>query len=89
MALEANLPQVVNLNVGGRTFTTSLATLRSHPESMLAKMCSGSHPMSQVDGAYFIDRTGDAFEVVLDYLRGGLAVSLPDDQFMLRNLKKA
>ena len=63
-------PAVINLNVGGRKFTTHLSTLTKDPNSMLAAMFSGRHPVSKdQDGCYFIDVDGDIFAHVLNYLR--------------------
>ncbi|XP_062521752.1 uncharacterized protein LOC134196590 [Corticium candelabrum] len=61
---------LVKLNVGGHKFTTSLTTLRSQPDSMLAAMFSGRHQLStDEDGAYFIDRDGTHYRHILNYLR--------------------
>eukprot|EP00760_Papus_ankaliazontas_P038934 PhM_4_TR9422/c0_g1_i1/m.67379 len=63
---------VVQLNVGGRRFSTTVGTLRRHPHSVLAQMFSEPVAVDRDDsGAYFIDRNGDCFEFVLDYLRDG------------------
>ncbi|XP_062522027.1 uncharacterized protein LOC134196822 [Corticium candelabrum] len=60
----------VKLNVGGHKFTTSLTTLRSQPDSMLAVMFSGRHQLAtDEDGAYFIDRDGTHYRHILNYLR--------------------
>ncbi|CAK8679275.1 unnamed protein product [Clavelina lepadiformis] len=66
------IPEVVELNVGGSYFTTSLSTLRKYPNSMLAVMFSGRHNLlTDKDGRYFIDRDGRLFEFVLNFLRQG------------------
>ncbi|XP_041851050.1 BTB/POZ domain-containing protein KCTD14 [Melanotaenia boesemani] len=61
---------VVQLNVGGHLFSTTLITLRKHPESTLADMFSG-HPKLRPDaqGRYFIDRNGSHFGAILEFLR--------------------
>ncbi|XP_071118622.1 BTB/POZ domain-containing protein KCTD7-like isoform X2 [Haliotis cracherodii] len=65
-------PAVIDLNVGGRHLTTSLSTLTKYPDSMLATMFSGRHPVTQdKDGRYFIDVDGDVFVHVLNFLRFG------------------
>lgn len=62
----------VKLDVGGVFFTTSVTTLLSHPESMLAAMFSGRHELETDDeGRVFIDRDGKLFKYVLQYLRDG------------------
>ncbi|XP_050698620.1 BTB/POZ domain-containing protein KCTD9-like [Eriocheir sinensis] len=73
----------VTLNVGGRLFTTTRATLvTKEPDSMLAKMftlggeslvpsCRDAH------GAYLIDRSYTYFEPLLNYLRNGTLILDP------------
>ncbi|XP_048255939.1 BTB/POZ domain-containing protein KCTD7-like isoform X5 [Haliotis rufescens] len=64
--------KVVDLNVGGRHLTTSLSTLTKYPDSMLAAMFSGRHPVAKdQDGRYFIDVDGDVFVHILNFLRFG------------------
>ncbi|CAJ1066324.1 BTB/POZ domain-containing protein KCTD14 [Xyrichtys novacula] len=61
---------VVQLNVGGHLFTTSLSTLKKHPDSRLAEMFS-KQPKEHMDaqGRYFIDRNGSHFGAILEFLR--------------------
>jgi hypothetical protein len=60
----------VKLDVGGVHFTTSLTTLMTEPDSMLAAMFSGRHELEKDDdGRVFIDRDGELFKYVLQYLR--------------------
>ena len=63
--------EVVELNVGGRHFTTTRSTLCKSSGSMLAAMFSGDMQPAQQDsqGRFFIDRSGDLFAVILSYLR--------------------
>ncbi|ELR13903.1 K+ channel tetramerization subfamily protein [Acanthamoeba castellanii str. Neff] len=62
----------VKLDVGGVHFTTSLTTLMTEPDSMLAAMFSGRHELEKDDdGRVFIDRDGELFNYVLQYLREG------------------
>nr|XP_056714714.1 BTB/POZ domain-containing protein KCTD14 [Euleptes europaea] len=63
--------QIVALNVGGETFTTTLSTLQKHPRSKLAEMFASGQPKPQTDseGRYFIDRPGTYFKYILEYLR--------------------
>ena len=68
----------VNLNVGGQHFTTTVQTLTKDPDSMLAAMFSGRFPMKpSEDGTFFIDRDGNYFRYILNYLRDG-KLSLPE-----------
>ena len=67
-----DFPSIVNLNVGGQHFTTSLQTLTRDPNSMLAAMFSGRHKLETTeDGSFFIDRDGTYFRFILNYLRNG------------------
>lgn len=66
---------IVYLNVGGVRYSTFLGTLRRHPESILAGLFR--HPISlprdsrDPNSAFFLDRNGTVFGVILDYLRCG------------------
>jgi len=60
------------LNVGGKHFATSLATLRSENGTFFEKMFrNGSNTTCSADGTFFIDRNPEAFEYTLDFLRNG------------------
>lgn len=64
--------ELIEINVGGKYFKTSLDTLRSDRRSFLAIMFSGSVRLHKdVDGRPFIDRDGILFTQILDYLRAG------------------
>ncbi|XP_015196707.1 BTB/POZ domain-containing protein KCTD14 [Lepisosteus oculatus] len=61
---------VVQLNVGGRLYSTSLGTLRRFPSSKLAEMFNGQPKLrTDAEGRYFIDRDGTHFRHVLEFLR--------------------
>jgi hypothetical protein len=86
---------IVQLNVGGIMYTTSLSTLTRIPGSFFESMFSGRHGIARSDAsnmehaedrvpssspeAYFIDRDGKHFRHILNYLRCGTVVSLPPD----------
>lgn len=81
--------KIINLDIGGHKFKTSLQTLRSDNSSRLGVMFSGHHPIiKEGDGSIFIDRDGRHFHVILNYLRGTIssAEHLPDDKIMLSDL---
>eukprot|EP00005_Dracoamoeba_jomungandri_P011667 CAMPEP_0174267264 /NCGR_PEP_ID=MMETSP0439-20130205/33022_1 /TAXON_ID=0 /ORGANISM="Stereomyxa ramosa, Strain Chinc5" /LENGTH=379 /DNA_ID=CAMNT_0015354663 /DNA_START=27 /DNA_END=1163 /DNA_ORIENTATION=+ len=82
----------VKLNVGGKLFeTTSTTLINREPLSFLAAMFSGSFP-DQVDkeGYYFIDRDGEYFGVLLNYLRTGhIAIDHEDIQQKRSILREA
>ncbi|KAL7870738.1 hypothetical protein SRHO_G00082350 [Serrasalmus rhombeus] len=68
-AAEPHL-SVVQLNIGGRLYTTTLSTLRKYPNSKLADMFSGPLKLQKDrEGRCFIDRDGTHFGAILEYLR--------------------
>ncbi|XP_066025977.1 BTB/POZ domain-containing protein KCTD18-like [Pocillopora verrucosa] len=65
--------RTINLNVGGRRFTTSLQTLTKDPDPMLAAMFSGKFEVKlSEDGAFFIDRDGIELYKITDKRGRGL-----------------
>eukprot|EP00731_Ephydatia_muelleri_P020396 Em0013g123a len=62
----------VKLNVGGKVFATTRATLTSDRGSMLATMFEpGWSSITDGGGAYLIDRSPEYFEPLLNFLRHG------------------
>jgi hypothetical protein len=60
----------IKLDVGGHSFTTTLATLTRFPDTMLGAMFSDRHALVPDEGgAYFIDRDGTHFREILNFLR--------------------
>lgn len=75
----------VKLNVGGTRFETTLSTLQRHPDSMLGTMFSGREGIKvhvDDDGYVFIDRSGEHFHIILDYLRTDELDEPPDARAM-------
>ena len=71
--VQATQGSQVELDVGGQHFSTSLATLRSKPGTMLDAMFSGRYLVDKAeDGSVFLDRDGSVFGHVLEYLRDGV-----------------
>ena len=82
-----HLTSTINLNIGGRRFTTSLQTLTKDPDSMLAAMFSGKFEVKpSEDGAFFIDRDGKRFRFILNYLRDGELI-VPEGATFLKELE--
>jgi hypothetical protein len=78
---------VVELNVGGQRYSTSLATLRRCPGTMLDAMFSGRYEVKRSeDGSLFIDRDGQWFGYVLEYLRDGVVKA--EGRETLRHVKQ-
>jgi len=51
--------------------TTTRNTLTQVKDSSLAAMFSGRHKLSMHNGRVFIDRNGEAFNLMLNFLRTG------------------
>uniref|UniRef100_A0A672GX77 Potassium channel tetramerization domain containing 21 n=1 Tax=Salarias fasciatus TaxID=181472 RepID=A0A672GX77_SALFA len=67
----------VSLNVGGQVYTTTLDTLTRYRDSMLGAMFTGQIPaLRDRRGNVFIDRDGNVFRHILNFLRSG-ALDLP------------
>lgn len=72
---------IVNLNVGGVKYTTTIETLTSVPESYLSALFSGRWEATRTsEGAVFIDRDGSTFRYILYYLQN------KDRTFFWKNL---
>jgi len=67
----------VKLDVGGVHFSTTTTTLTSESNSMLAAMFSGRYPLQRdKHGHIFIDRDGNSFHHILNWLRNKKVPSL-------------
>jgi hypothetical protein len=76
-----NIDEIVELNVGGKHFTTARSTLCRFEGSVLASMFSGRWKLPiDSKGRYFIDRNPKIFAVVLDFLREpNASIKIPED----------
>lgn len=62
--------EIIKLNVGGTKFVTSASTLTRISGSFFSQLLEGSLPSTLDDeGYYFIDRDGQYFGIILNYLR--------------------
>ena len=75
---------VVELNVGGHYFCTSLSTLLSRPDSFFADIFKRKAELASAGKPIFIDRDGTYFRYILNYLRG--CSDLPSDKQFLREM---
>eukprot|EP01065_Artemidia_motanka_P053005 TRINITY_DN9722_c0_g1_i2.p1 TRINITY_DN9722_c0_g1~~TRINITY_DN9722_c0_g1_i2.p1 ORF type:complete len:495 (+),score=57.92 TRINITY_DN9722_c0_g1_i2:48-1487(+) len=68
---------MIELNVGGKFFTTTLDTLQKYERSALAQMFRDPIAAQRdPQGRYFLDRNGLLFSHVLDFLRNGAVVGV-------------
>ena len=83
MASRRSFPSILNLNVGGIVYTTTLRTIARDPNSLLGRMFSGTHEVARDSkGNYFVDRDGSLFRHVLNFLRTWeLCLPQPFDEF--------
>ena len=69
---DDNLTQLVVLDVGGYVYKTTSNTLSVDDKSLLYTLVTDNPRFPrQIDGSFFIDRDGQYFYVILDYLRKG------------------
>ncbi|XP_026762287.1 BTB/POZ domain-containing protein Tiwaz [Galleria mellonella] len=70
----------VHIDVGGTIYTSSLETLTAYPDSRLGKMFNGTIPivLDTLKQHYFIDRDGEMFRHILNFLRNKKLL-LPND----------
>jgi hypothetical protein len=64
---------ILDINVGGRIFTCRRSTLCLDGESRLATIFKATSAFRSLDssGRPFLDRDGESFAIILDYLRRG------------------
>jgi hypothetical protein len=80
---------VVTVNVGGQRFATQLGTLRTHRGSVLSTLFTPPYPLHRdpSDGSFFLDRNGEVFGLIIDYLRTGSLV-VPRDPVLYAILRR-
>jgi len=66
----------IDLNVGGRTFTTSKGTLLKYESTYFHALLSSGKWEPCEDGSYFIDRDPGLFDRVMESLRSGESVNI-------------
>nr|XP_033789708.1 BTB/POZ domain-containing protein KCTD1 isoform X1 [Geotrypetes seraphini] len=75
---KSNAP--VHIDVGGHMYTSSLATLTKYHESRIGRLFDGTEPivLDSLKQHYFIDRDGQMFRYILNFLRTSKLL-IPDD----------
>ncbi|XP_015907526.1 BTB/POZ domain-containing protein KCTD16 [Parasteatoda tepidariorum] len=82
-----DFPSVVELNVGGVLYTTSLSTLTKDTNCLLGQIFTGKESIGKDNkGRYFVDRDGVLFRYILDFLRNQKLV-LPENFHERERLK--
>ena len=62
--------EIIEVSVGGtHEITTTIGTLSKVPDSALAAMFSGRHPVTYHKGKAFVDRDGEPFTHMINFLR--------------------
>ena len=74
-------PTTIQFNVGGIQYVVSRSLLEMFPDTMLASLASPRWTSTVTDGEtpkpIFIDRNGERFQYILDYMRDNCKVNLP------------
>ncbi|XP_062606823.1 uncharacterized protein LOC134268575 [Saccostrea cucullata] len=88
--------QCIGLDVGGKLFVTTVATLTNQPDSLFARMMEDPTLLPAYNildrgnlPVYFIDRDATYFDVILHYMRDGpknINCHLPNDVRTLRKI---
>jgi hypothetical protein len=78
-------PKTIYFDVGGQLYRVSRSMIELHQDTMLARLVSDTW-LTDPTATIYIDRDGERFKYVLDYLRYGkvsLPLSIPKEMFLL------
>jgi hypothetical protein len=79
-----HVDEILELNVGGVVYTTTRTTLMKQKGTLLCSLSSGKYNiMRDEQGRYFIDRDGNIFRYILNFLRSGYIGDLSRKELML------
>ena len=80
----------VMLDVGGREFSTMVETLTSEKDTFFTALFSRQWDLEKDEkGRIFIDRNGDLFAEILDFMRNPSEFILPDERLRKRLINEA
>ena len=87
---KTSIKGVIILNVGGREFQTSVDTLTREKNTFFTALFSKNWELEKDDkGRVFIDRNGDLFAEILDYMRSPDEFILPEERLRRRLICEA
>jgi hypothetical protein len=82
------MSQIIELNVGGSVYCTTISTLLSEKNSLFETLINKeTEQVKDSNNRYFIDRDGPLFNYILDYLRNKLLFVPPDNLIETNRLK--
>lgn len=77
---KTRLSGKVSLDVGGRVFATTVETLTSEEDTFFTALLSRQWDLEKDEkGRIFIDRNGDLFAEILDFMRNPSEFILPEE----------
>lgn len=86
---EKTHDKIVKLNIGGYKYTTTQETLTCHGQNFFSALLKGKLPIIRdEEGCIFVDRDGEYFKPILEYLRTGELV-IPDNMPLKCILREA
>ncbi|CAF1226615.1 unnamed protein product [Didymodactylos carnosus] len=86
---STSIKDLVSLNVGGKIFRTSIETLKKEKDTFFTDLLSREWQLETDNhGRICIDRNGELFAELLDYLRTGHVI-VPDERLCRRLLHEA
>jgi hypothetical protein len=70
---------IIDFDVGGTYYSTTITTLSQVSDNLLLKLAKETVPVVKKSGRIFIDRDGELFKYILQYLRNTSLWSIPDN----------
>ncbi|SCP03669.1 conserved Plasmodium protein, unknown function [Plasmodium malariae] len=80
-----NRDNIISINVGGKIYMTTISLICRYKNSYLYEIILDDHKMKEI----FIDRNGNRFEYILDFLRDGMLICENDINVLTKILIEA